>query len=231
MPVHIASIAPMLPRLYSSHSRLYPSVKIIDTNWYLNSGASAHMTNNIGNLQHAFPYNIPVKVLDGNSQSISIDALGRFVLHTSCILLHMSFVYYIPVVSQNLLSIKELFKDNDCVICFDAKSFTMMGKVTGRDPLRSESTFSLYLQHVVKNFFTQLICLFHSPQLVDGNNNLVTYILVPSIISHICKFMTVLVSSLKTSNCMSCMADTSHRLPFPSGHSWVSFPLVLLPDV
>lgn len=56
----------------------------------------------------------------------------------------MSFVYYVPSVSQNVSSIKKFCKDNNCVICFDDYSSIVKDKVTGSILLRYEFVLPLY---------------------------------------------------------------------------------------
>lgn len=81
----------------------------VDPNWYLDSGASAHMTSDLGILTHPKPYQNKQKVVVGNGNLLPMSIVSTFYLKTSHSPLKLSYVFHVPNLFRNLLSTKRLF--------------------------------------------------------------------------------------------------------------------------
>ena len=102
--------------------------------WIRNSGTSAHMTGNQGNLSHIIPSNSPfLHVIVGNGQSLPIAQIGHTTLSTPNHSFFLNNVLVTPNLIKNLISIRKLTTDNLVSVEFDpfglsVKDFPLVGK-------------------------------------------------------------------------------------------------------
>jgi len=100
--------------------------------WYPDSGASAHMTPFEGNLVFKSPYTGNTKIMVGNGGLLSTSNIGDCYLPTPSRTLCLNYVFHVPSLKQNMLSIKCLCHDNNCQVLFDDPSISIQDKDTGR---------------------------------------------------------------------------------------------------
>ncbi|KAH9646728.1 retrovirus-related pol polyprotein from transposon RE1 [Citrus sinensis] len=94
---------------------------LADQGWYLDSGATHHLTNNLQNLNMGMEYSGNQLLHVGNGEGLNISHIGYACFHTSCdSLLHLNDILYVPAITKNLISISTLLKDNDITIEFVA---------------------------------------------------------------------------------------------------------------
>ncbi|XXG59573.1 hypothetical protein AAC387_Pa04g1633 [Persea americana] len=101
-------------------------------NWYADSGATNHITNDLGNLSVHNDYISKDKVSVGNGQGLPISSIGSSVVHTKFGLFKLNHILHIPSISTNLLFVHQFAKDNNCIFVFDASGFTIqdwLGKI------------------------------------------------------------------------------------------------------
>lgn len=84
-----------------------------DQGWYLDSGATHHLTNNLQNLNLGVEYSSNQLLHVGNGQGLHISYIGYTCFHTYDIL-------YVPAITKNLISISKLLEDNNITIEFVA---------------------------------------------------------------------------------------------------------------
>lgn len=92
----------------------------VQSNWYLDTGASAHMTPSSSSLDSIEPYSGNNKVLVGNGDELSISHIGSCPLNTSLRLLD---VLVVPGLQENLISISKLTRDYPVDVAFSDNSF------------------------------------------------------------------------------------------------------------
>ncbi|KAH9682071.1 retrovirus-related pol polyprotein from transposon RE2 [Citrus sinensis] len=93
---------------------------VADQGWYLDSGATHHLTNSAQNLT------------DGNGQGLQITHVGNACLHTyvgSCIYLHNTLC--VPKITKNLISVSKLLVDSNITIEFTSDVCFLKDKVKG----------------------------------------------------------------------------------------------------
>ncbi|KAH9659677.1 hypothetical protein KPL70_023950 [Citrus sinensis] len=93
---------------------------VADQGWYLDSGATHHLTNSVQNLT------------DGNGQGLQITHIGNACLYTSfgaCI--HLRDILCVPKITKNLISISKLLSDSDITIEFSFDACFLKDKVKG----------------------------------------------------------------------------------------------------
>ena len=96
-----------------------------DQNFYVNSGASTHMTNQGGNFKNLKPYFGTDKVFVGNGQALPISHKGKNFLKTTQGKLHLNNTLVVPNLKKNLLSVSQLTNDNDCIFEFNSNGFVI----------------------------------------------------------------------------------------------------------
>ena len=98
--------------------------------WYPDSAASAHITNNGSQLQSSAPYLGNDQIIVGNGDQLPITHIGSIPLHTPRGILPLSDVLVCPAITKSLLSVSKLTKDYPCEFTFDDESVMVKDKVT-----------------------------------------------------------------------------------------------------
>ncbi|OIW15216.1 hypothetical protein TanjilG_08808 [Lupinus angustifolius] len=118
------------PQRYSTHSTnleeafnapgsLAPTVQ---SDWYMDTDAFAHMTPHATNLENITPYFGPNQVVVGNGDTLCVSHIGSCSLKNSVKLLD---VLVVPRLTKNLLSISKLTNDYPIDVLFTDNSFTL----------------------------------------------------------------------------------------------------------
>ncbi|KAH9800558.1 hypothetical protein KPL71_000705 [Citrus sinensis] len=104
-----------------------------DANWYLDSGATHHLTNDMRNMTMAESFAGNSKLIIGNGTGLHITNVGNVVfrMHNSSAhnTLELNNMLLVPQIYKNLISISQLTKDNNIVIEFTDKSCFVKDKV------------------------------------------------------------------------------------------------------
>ncbi|PKU77239.1 Retrovirus-related Pol polyprotein from transposon TNT 1-94 [Dendrobium catenatum] len=142
-------------RLNPNYTLTIPSVKtnnalaaqndgLSTTDWYLDSGASSHMTNTTGNLEVYNPYISHDTVTLGDGRSVPIAHSGSGILPTTDRKLFLSKLLHIPSLVFNLLSISNLVRDNHISITFDENGFVFKDRTTNQVILEGPCSKGIY---------------------------------------------------------------------------------------
>ena len=99
------------------------SNNLADDNWYLDSRASHHLTQNAGNLINSTPYTGTDKVTVGNGKHLSISNIGSHRLVSNSRSFQLRKVFHVPFISANLISVAKFCSDNNALIDFRSNSF------------------------------------------------------------------------------------------------------------
>uniref|UniRef100_F6H1I2 Retrovirus-related Pol polyprotein from transposon TNT 1-94-like beta-barrel domain-containing protein n=1 Tax=Vitis vinifera TaxID=29760 RepID=F6H1I2_VITVI len=94
-----------------------------DESWYLDSGASHHLTQNLGNLTSTSPYTRTDRVTIGNGKHLSISNIGSKQLHCHTHSFQLKKVFHVPFISANLISVAKFCSDNNALIEFHSNAF------------------------------------------------------------------------------------------------------------
>ena len=88
--------------------------------WYLDSGATNHVTNSLGNININSEYQGNEKLAVGNGEKLLISHVGNSMLSTSNTHKHIALndILYVPSITKNLISISRLLHDNDIDVEF-----------------------------------------------------------------------------------------------------------------
>ncbi|PKU68147.1 Retrovirus-related Pol polyprotein from transposon TNT 1-94 [Dendrobium catenatum] len=125
-----------------------------ESNWFLDSGASTHLTNSLDNLSISTPYQGTDNITIGDGSSVNISHTGAGILPTPSRKLHLSNILHSPLIHYNLLSISQLTKDNNVSIIFDPTGFMLKDMTNNKVLLRGPCNAGLYtipIEHTTMN--------------------------------------------------------------------------------
>ncbi|PKU59058.1 Retrovirus-related Pol polyprotein from transposon TNT 1-94 [Dendrobium catenatum] len=192
--------------------------------WFLDSGASAHMTNASDNLSNPSIYRGSESVTIGDGRNLSIAQSGNGILPTPNRKLILSNLLHIPNISYNLLSISTLVRDNKISITFTPNGFVMKDLMTDNTLLHGPCKEGLYPIASSQPIISALSAnkapsaTWHN-RLGHPNNQ--TLRLLASMQPH-------LHISVKDLECISCKSCKDHKFPFARSSNRKFNPLELL---
>ncbi|KAL5834537.1 hypothetical protein ACOSQ4_014034 [Xanthoceras sorbifolium] len=112
--------------LYPQHQGMNALVATLvtvgDSTWYMDSGATNHITPDFNNLVISNEYKGQERVAVGNGHKIPISYIGSSMIRSSTIPhahLTLDKMLYVPQITKNLLSIAQLTHDNNIIVEFD----------------------------------------------------------------------------------------------------------------
>uniref|UniRef100_A0A803PXS9 Integrase catalytic domain-containing protein n=1 Tax=Cannabis sativa TaxID=3483 RepID=A0A803PXS9_CANSA len=114
--------------------------------WYLDTGATHHMTPNSQQLENKEDYKGKAKVTVGNGHYIPIMHIGSNSIDTNLSnhSLILKDILHVPSISKNLLSISKFTKDNNVLLVFDSSSWFVKDKRTNQVLLHGTLSEDLY---------------------------------------------------------------------------------------
>ena len=112
--------------------------------WFIDSGATAHMASNPGILSSATPTPPSTRIVVGNGATMPVTHVGRASIPIPTSSLELHNVLVSPSLIKNLISVKQLARDNRLSVEFDPFGFTVTDLRTRMALLRSDSTGDLY---------------------------------------------------------------------------------------
>ncbi|KAH9671623.1 retrovirus-related pol polyprotein from transposon RE1 [Citrus sinensis] len=117
-----------------------------DEGWYLDSGATHHLTNNMANMHIREEFKGNDQLIIGNGQGLPITHVGnaslRFGHTATCILLKD--MLFVPSITKNLLSISKLTSDNNISVEFCGNVCFVKDKMKGQVLLQGLAEKGLY---------------------------------------------------------------------------------------
>ena len=123
------------------HTPSYP----VDPSWYMDTGATTHVTNELGKLTVQQPYRGHDKVHTANGVGMRISHVGQASLLTNTSrTLHLRNVLRVPTVARNLLSVPKLTQDNNVFCEFHPFHLFVKDRATRNILLRGRYRHGLY---------------------------------------------------------------------------------------
>ncbi|PKU70162.1 Retrovirus-related Pol polyprotein from transposon TNT 1-94 [Dendrobium catenatum] len=194
--------------------------------WYLDSGASAHLTHSLDNVSQAISYNGNDNITIGDGRNIPIAHSGKGILPTPSSKLKLQSLFHVPNLSYNLLSIFQLTKDNNVSVYFDTNGFIIKDLKTNHTILSGPSRKGLYPISTIKSSMNKkALAAVSNPtswwHQRLGHTNYQTLRLV----SNTNKSLNILKN---VSVCEHCIASKGHKLIFSHTASRSLTPLQLI---
>ncbi|KAI0507536.1 hypothetical protein KFK09_013662 [Dendrobium nobile] len=112
--------------------------------WFLDSGASSHMTHSLENMSISAPYRGSDNITIGDGSSVSIENSGKGLLPTPSRKIFLSHILHSPALKYNLLSISKLTRDNNLAVIFDPNGYSFKDLTTHQIILQGPCTDGLY---------------------------------------------------------------------------------------
>ena len=210
----------------TSHGHAPPASYQIDPAWYMDSGATDHLTGDIDNLHVKEPYQGKDHVHTANGSGMRISHVDQSTLATSSNRsLHLKNILYVPQVTRNLLSAHKLALDNNVFVEIHPFDCLVKDRVTRATILRGRAHGGLY------------------PVAAASNKQVYTGVRVSSskwhcrlghpaapVVQHVIhKHALPIESSNKDIHvCDACQQGKSHQLPFSSSTHVIKAPLELI---
>jgi hypothetical protein len=121
-----------------------------NTDWFLDTGATAHMGANAGILTSPSLATVPRHIVVGNGQSLPATCTGHTSIPTSSSSLQLQNILIAPQLVKNLISVRALTRDNSVSVEFDPWGFSIKDLRTRTVLLRCDSSGDLYpLRHSI----------------------------------------------------------------------------------
>ncbi|PNY06260.1 hypothetical protein L195_g002723 [Trifolium pratense] len=120
------------------------SLNVPDENWYMDTGATSHMTSSQGTLSPYFNMSTNKNIVVGSGQEIPIHGYGQACLSPPHPPLTLNNVMHAPKLIKNLISVRRFTIDNNVSIEFDPFGFSVKDIQTGMPLMRCNSTGDLY---------------------------------------------------------------------------------------
>ncbi|KAL4346923.1 hypothetical protein GQ457_17G006470 [Hibiscus cannabinus] len=115
-----------------------------DTAWFPDSGATAHLTPDLGKFITASPYTGSGKITVANGMVVPNSHIGRSSLATDSRSLFLSNLLHVPCVNKNLMSVSRFTKDNNVSVEFFPNSCVVKDLGTQQVMLRGLESNGLY---------------------------------------------------------------------------------------
>ncbi|KAI3690006.1 hypothetical protein L2E82_47980 [Cichorium intybus] len=115
-----------------------------DPSWYMDSGASTHLTSDQGKLSSSMTTSPVTSIFVGNGSSIPIHGFGHASFTTPSHSYALKNILFTPSIIKNLLSVRKFTIDNQTSVEFDPSGFSIKDLKTGDLLSRHDSTGDLY---------------------------------------------------------------------------------------
>lgn len=154
--IHFTGVTSSTPQAYitdvgfGDHSHTdcyYEHDSTLDPSWYVDSGATNHITHDAHNLSCNVPYHGNEQVPVGNGSQLPINVVGKSTLTSSSANsypLFLNNILYVPKITKNLVSISQFTKDNAVFIEFHHDSCLVKDNHTKQVVMKGILTKGLY---------------------------------------------------------------------------------------
>jgi hypothetical protein len=129
-----------------------------DPNWYLDSGATDHITGELEQLTMHERYNGNEQIRAANGAGMDIAHVGQSIIPTPTRPLHLHQVLHVPNAHKQLVSIHHFTLDNNTFIELHPHFFLIKDQVTKRVLLRGPCRGGLYPLQLISPAVQKLIC-------------------------------------------------------------------------
>lgn len=144
---HIAAYCSLLPQNFQvpqAHLTHGGDSNIRDLDWYIDSGATHHVTADFSNLNIQENRSSPEQLLIGDGSGLPIISSGSSTLTTPTHSFALTNILCAPHISKNLLSVPKFAKDNSCFFELHPNFFVVKDLHTHRELLRGTLKDGLY---------------------------------------------------------------------------------------
>jgi histone deacetylase 1/2 len=116
----------------------------IDPNWYMNTGATDHITSDLDRLAVRERYNGGEQVQVGNGAGLQIMHTGHSLINTAARSLILRNVLHVPHIIKHLLSVHKFSRDNNVFFEFHPWHFSIKDRASKKSLLEGRCESGLY---------------------------------------------------------------------------------------
>ncbi|KAL6322818.1 hypothetical protein AAG906_020818 [Vitis piasezkii] len=110
-----------------------------DGSWYMDTGATHHLTPNLNNLNSHTPFAGSNKVIIGNGNRLNISNIGHSTISSASWSLNLKNILHVPQLTTNLISVKRLCTDNNVTMEFFTNGFVVKDQALKKALLQAPS--------------------------------------------------------------------------------------------
>jgi hypothetical protein len=201
------------------------SLYSMDQNWYMDSGATDNITNDLEKLAVRDKYHGGDQIHTASGSGMKIKHIGHSLVHTPTRNLHLNNIFHVPKAAENLVSVHRLTKDNSAFLEFHPDYFLIKDQATKNTILKGPCRRGLYPlpPSTLKQAFGAV-----KPSFAKWHSRLghASAPIISKVISM--NNLPCLDESNKEFMCDACQKAKSHQLPYLKSHSVSSKPLELV---
>jgi len=196
----------------------------VDTNWYMDTGATGHITGELDRLTVRDRYNGGDQVHTASGSGMKIDHIGHSTLCFPSSQIHLKNVLHVPQASKNLVSVNRITRDNNVFLEFHPDRFLIKDQETKTTLHQGRCEHGLY----PLNSSNKEASLIVKPSTTVWHHRL-GHASTPVVHRVISRYKLPFSSdSNQVSVCDACQQGKSHQLPYPRSTSVSSSPFDLV---
>jgi histone deacetylase 1/2 len=205
----------------------------VDTNWYMDTGATDHITGELDKLTVRDKYTGNDNVHAANGAGMEIDHVGHSILRSQSSQIHLNNILHVPKAHKSLVSVNRLTHDNNAYLEFHPTHFFIKDQGTKRTLLRGRSEGGLYplpsfsSSHKKSSSNKQAFgAVKPTEALWHARLGHASLLVVQQILRH--HELSFVSESNKHVVCDACQLGKIHQLPYPRSTSVSASPLDLI---
>ena len=115
-----------------------------DESWYMDTGATHHLTPNLNKLNSHTPFAGSDKVMVGNGNRLNISNIGHSTISSASRSLNLKNILHVPQLTTNLISVNRLCTDNNVTVEFFTNGFVVKDQASKKALLQGNLNYGLY---------------------------------------------------------------------------------------
>ena len=116
----------------------------VDTNWYMDSGATNHLTGELSKLSTHEQYKGHDQIHTASGQGMAIKHVGHSIIHTPHSSIHLQTILHVPNASKGLLYAHKIALDNNAFVEIHPFFFLIKDQATKEIMFRGPCRDGLY---------------------------------------------------------------------------------------
>ena len=200
----------------------------VDTNWYLDCGATDHITGDLEKLTVRDRYTGNEQIHTASGSGMAIEHVGHSAIRTPDRDLYLNNILHVPETSKSLISASRLALDNDVLCQIHPHSFLVKERGTRKVLLRGRGRCGLYpVKHKGSNVQKQMLSATKiSSDRWHRRLGHPSPLIFKRVLSQ--NKLPCANFSNNESLCDACQKGKSHQLPYPKSISEFKLPLELI---
>jgi histone deacetylase 1/2 len=200
----------------------------VDSNWYMDTGATDHITGELDKLTIRDKYTGNENVHAANGAGMEIEHVGHSTLRSQSRSIHLNNILHVPKTHKNLVSVHRLTHDNNAYVEFHPTHFFVKEQGTKRTLLQGRSKGGLYPFPSSSSSSNKQAFSAVKPTEAVWHSRLGHA--SPQVVQQILRHHRLSFDSSSNNHvvCDACQLEKSHQLPYSRSTSRSASPLDLI---